>query len=153
MGSLYGTSKINLRWLDMTRFRLLPLTLVLCGLALAYPGSPPSVAADAASATDLSQRIDHIIVVVEENHTFDSYFGTYPGANGTYAVDSFPLDPATGTPVEPIPYSESIRERVLAAATPGKELLSNGRGAAEEAYNGGVMDGVVGGQVSRGGDL
>ena len=136
----------------MTRFRLLPLTLVLCGLALAYPGSPPSAAADAASAGDLSQRIDHIIVVVEENHTFDSYFADYPGANGPYGVDSYPRDPTTGTSVEPVLYSESIRERVLAAATPGKELLSNGRAAAEEAYNGGLMDGFVGAQVRRGND-
>src|SRR3990170_1676080 len=136
----------------MTRLRLLPLTLVLCGLALAYPGSPPSATADAASAGDLSQRIDHIIVVVEENHTFDSYFGTYPAANGTYGATSFPLDPTTGTPVEPIPYSESLRERVLATATEGKELISNGRAAAEEAYNGGLMDGFVGAQVRRGND-
>ena len=136
----------------MTRFRLLPLTLVLCGLALAHAGSPPSAMADAASADDLSQRIDHIIVVVEENHTFDSYFADYPGANGTYGVDSYPRDPATGTPVEPVPYSESTRERVLAAATPGKELLSNGRAAAEEAYNDGLMDGFVGAQARRGND-
>jgi len=134
------------------RFRLLPLTLVLCGLALANPGPPPPAAADGAAADDLSQRIDHIIVVVEENHTFDSYFADYPGANGTYAVDSFPIDPTTGAPVEPVPYSESIRERVLAGATPGKELLSNGRGAAEQAYNGGLMDGFVEAQVRRGSD-
>src|SRR3990172_11828483 len=133
----------------MTRVRLLPLTLVLCGLALAHPGSPPPAMADAASTSDLSQRIDHVIVVVEENHTFDSYFGGYPGANGTYAVDSYPRDPTTGTPVEPILYSESLRERVLATATEGKELLSNGRAAAEEAYNGGLIDGVVGGQGGR----
>src|SRR3990172_12751430 len=130
MGSLYGTSKINRRWLDMMRVRLLPLALVLCGLALAYPGSPPSAMADAASADDLSQRIDHIIVVVEENHTFDSYFADYPGANGTYGVDSFPIDPTTGAPVEPVPYSEGIRERVLAGVTPANEHLSSGRGAA-----------------------
>jgi len=136
----------------MTRFRLLPLTFVLCWLALAHPGSPPPVAADAASASDLSQRIDHIIVVVEENHTFDSYFAAYPGANGTHAVDSYPRDPSTGTPVEPALYSVSLRERILAAATPGKEPLSNGRAAAEEAYNGGLMDGFVGAQVRRGND-
>jgi phospholipase C len=27
--------------------------------------------------------IRHIIVIVKENHTFDNYFGTFPGANGT----------------------------------------------------------------------
>jgi len=136
----------------MPRVRLFPLTLVLCGLALAHPGSPPSAMADVASAGDLSQRIDHIIVVVEENHTFDSYFASYPGANGTYAVDSYPRDPTTGMPVEPVPYSESFREGVVASATKGKEPLSNARPAAEEAYNGGLMDGFVGAQVRRGND-
>ncbi|MGZ3406610.1 MAG: alkaline phosphatase family protein, partial [Polyangia bacterium] len=27
--------------------------------------------------------IEHIIVVVKENHTFDNYFGSFPGAEGT----------------------------------------------------------------------
>jgi phospholipase C len=26
--------------------------------------------------------IQHVIVIMEENHTFDNYFGTFPGANG-----------------------------------------------------------------------
>ena len=26
--------------------------------------------------------IEHIVIIVKENHTFDNYFGTYPGANG-----------------------------------------------------------------------
>src|SRR5438045_3024190 len=27
--------------------------------------------------------IKHVIVVVKENHTFDNYFGSFPGAEGT----------------------------------------------------------------------
>jgi phospholipase C len=27
--------------------------------------------------------IKHVVVLVKENHTFDNYFGTFPGANGT----------------------------------------------------------------------
>ncbi len=27
-------------------------------------------------------KIKHVIVIMQENRTFDSYFGTYPGANG-----------------------------------------------------------------------
>jgi phospholipase C len=27
-------------------------------------------------------EIEHVIIIVKENHTFDSYFGTFPGANG-----------------------------------------------------------------------
>ena len=28
-------------------------------------------------------KIEHIIIVLQENHTFDNYFGTFPGADGT----------------------------------------------------------------------
>jgi phospholipase C len=27
-------------------------------------------------------RVEHIVIIVKENHTFDNYFGTFPGANG-----------------------------------------------------------------------
>ena len=26
--------------------------------------------------------IDHVVIIIKENHTFDNYFGTFPGANG-----------------------------------------------------------------------
>src|SRR6266566_4524047 len=29
-----------------------------------------------------SGKIDHIVIIVKENHCFDNYFGTFPGANG-----------------------------------------------------------------------
>src|SRR5438309_4412092 len=32
--------------------------------------------------------IDHIIVVVKENHTFDNYFGSFPGAEGTQSAQT-----------------------------------------------------------------
>jgi phospholipase C len=29
-----------------------------------------------------SGKIDHVVIIVKENHSFDNYFGTFPGANG-----------------------------------------------------------------------
>lgn len=29
-----------------------------------------------------SGKIDHVVIIVKENHTFDDYLGTFPGANG-----------------------------------------------------------------------
>jgi len=26
--------------------------------------------------------IEHVVIIVKENHTFDNYFGTFAGANG-----------------------------------------------------------------------
>src|SRR5437870_12785938 len=28
-----------------------------------------------------SGKIDHVVILVKENHCFDKYFGTFPGAN------------------------------------------------------------------------
>ena len=51
------------------------------------------------------QKIKHIVIIMQENRSFDSYFGTYPGANGfpvsngqfTVCVN----DPATGSCIYP----------------------------------------------------
>ena len=59
----------------MKPLRLLPLFLLLLS-----PAIQPSPAA-AQSAAQASP-IKHIVVIVQENHTFDNYFGTFPGANG-----------------------------------------------------------------------
>jgi phospholipase C len=32
-------------------------------------------------------KIQHVIVIVQENRSFDSYFGTYPGADGPGSPD------------------------------------------------------------------
>jgi phospholipase C len=54
-------------------------------------------------AKDIS-RIQHIVFLIKENRTFDSYFGTFPGADGattgiTSNGDSIPLRPtADSTP-------------------------------------------------------
>ena len=41
--------------------------------------------------------IKHVVIIVKENHTFDNYFGTFPGANGvtglSRALDQPPSDP------------------------------------------------------------
>lgn len=30
----------------------------------------------------MATQVEHIVIIVKENHTFDNYFGTFPGANG-----------------------------------------------------------------------
>jgi phospholipase C len=38
-------------------------------------------------------KIQHLIFIVQENHSFDNYFGTYPGANGVPLNLAIPIDP------------------------------------------------------------
>ncbi len=41
--------------------------------------------------------IEHVVIIVKENHTFDNYFGAFPGADGdaslAHATDPPPADP------------------------------------------------------------
>jgi phospholipase C len=38
--------------------------------------------------------IKHVVIIVQENRSFDSYFGTFPGANGLPPSTCVPLNPA-----------------------------------------------------------
>ena len=50
-------------------------------------------------------RIKHVVVIMQENRSFDSYFGTYPGADGIPMKNGVPTvcvpDPASGTCIRP----------------------------------------------------
>src|SRR4026208_650145 len=47
----------------------------------APPAARPPPTAPASSLHGI-HKIRHVIVIVQENRSFDSYFGTYPGADG-----------------------------------------------------------------------
>jgi phospholipase C len=72
------------------------LAILLCGAALL--GIPKYARAQATP-------IDHVVVIMEENHTFDNYFGDFPGVAGTQwgvteppAPDPMPHDMAHSGP-------------------------------------------------------
>ena len=44
-----------------------------------------------------STPIQHVIIIMQENRSFDSYFGTFPGANGIPNGVCVPLDPSNPT--------------------------------------------------------
>jgi phospholipase C len=50
-------------------------------------------------------KIRHVVIIMQENRSFDSYFGTYPGADGIPMRNGVPAvcspDPATHTCVKP----------------------------------------------------
>ena len=76
----------------------------------ASPPAAPSAATGAATSQAQGgaggiHNIKHVIVIMQENRTFDSYFGTYPGADGIPMQNGVPTacvpDPATGGCVRP----------------------------------------------------
>ncbi len=126
--------------------RLFLWALVITAVALAQAGWRPPAGASADGGAE-ADRIDHVVVVLEQNHTFDSYFGKYPGANG---LDSPAALAASERGLTSVPYGEELRPRILAVAPDGGEFLSNGRPTALDAYSGGAMDGFVTAQQARG---
>jgi phospholipase C len=51
-------------------------------------GGVADLGSDAGTPPSVPIPIDHVIVVVKENHTFDNYFGSFPGAEGTQMAAS-----------------------------------------------------------------
>ncbi len=103
-------------------FAVLPFT---AGTAIAQPD-----AQDNQPATP----IRHLVVLMQENHTFDNYFGTYPGADGIPADTKMPVDLKDAAAGFVIPYhigNSSISD------------LSHSSSTFEEQYNQGAMNGFV----------
>jgi len=58
------------------------------------------------TTTSKFSAIKNVVVVFQENHTFDNYFGTYPGADGT-AGKSFCLPQKLGSASCVAPFHDS----------------------------------------------
>ncbi len=112
-------------------FKVPGLSLPGAHVSQRISGRPVSPALAAARA-----RIKHVVIIMQENRSFDSYFGTYPGADGIPVKDGkFTVcapDPATGACV--YPFHDSA------------DLNSGGphfAGSAVGDIDGGKMDGFV----------
>ena len=78
------------------RFRKL---YVRVGGALAVTGvALTMIAARSAMAASASTPIEHVIVIFQENVSFDHYFATYPVANPVSSSDGTPFTAKPGTP-------------------------------------------------------
>ena len=84
------------------------------------PTLAPQKMAGAQSGNQPNTPIEHFVVVMQQNHTFDNYFGTYPGANGLPKDVCVPVslaDPSqscvapfkiTNEPISDLPHSDQI---------------------------------------------
>ena len=102
------------------------------------PGA--STAAPVVVASAAAKKIQHVFVLLQENHTFDNYFGTYPGADGLPANLKLPIDPAKPSAGTASPY------HLGSTRTPD---LDHGSVTARVAIDGGRMDGFVQAQDAR----
>jgi len=94
---------------------------------------PPTAALNAAGIA----KIKHVVVIMQENRSFDSYFGTFPGADGLPAVNGVFTVCASNPATKKCdaPYHD-------AALVNGGADHTNKAAVAD--INGGKMDGFVG---------
>ncbi len=100
---------------------------------------PPQASQQAPASPGLQlarQKIKHVIVIMQENRSFDEYFGTYPGADGIPMQNGVPTvcvnDPQTGQCVKPYHDPNDIN-----AGGP------HGAASASADIDGGKMDGFI----------
>ena len=92
--------------------KTLRMVLVVAGIGL-------TTAAGLQARTSKAQavgihKIQHVIIVMQENRSFDSYFGTYPGADGIPTQNGVPTicvpDPRTNTCVKPFHDTQDLNQ-------------------------------------------
>ena len=77
------------------------LVLVVLGVSAGVPGVVPlvGVGSSGAALTGI-HKIRHVVVIMQENRSFDDYFGTFPGADGIPMANGQPTvcvpDPQNG---------------------------------------------------------
>jgi phospholipase C len=77
-------------------------------------------------------NIEHILFLIQENHSFDSYFGTFPGANGLPAGIKVPLRPGSNLNVAPFHFTFALSHD-----------MNHSWEIAHRAYNDGKMDNFI----------
>jgi phospholipase C len=114
------------------RLRVAALAAITSVAALAAIGGALGLASPARAAPiDGIHNIQHVVMIMQENRSFDSYFGTYPGANGIPAGTCVP-DPLHGGCVPPFHDSSEVNNGAVHSAS-----------AAATDIDGGKMDGFV----------
>ena len=119
----------------MTRARLHCLLLSGISFWLALAIAPPAHADTRPAQSQLNTPIEHFIVLMQQNHTFDNYFGTYPGADGIPADTCIPMNlakPGKNSCVKPYHIGEKQTDD-----------LNHSNSTFLRQYNDGRMDGFV----------
>lgn len=113
------------------------LLSAFAGFTYAGAHSPYAATKDPALASNSGiHKIKHVIIIMQENRSFDSYFGTYPGADGIPMQNGQPAacvpDPQTNVCVRPF-----LTHQDLNGGGPHAAASATGD------IDGGKMDGFV----------
>jgi phospholipase C len=108
-------------------------------MTAAWTGTAPVAGATdgfaPAEQLDTTTPIKHFVVLMQENHSFDNYFGTYPGADGVPEGTCMPVDPTGASSTECVePFH--IGGRAITD-------LGHSAGVHDAQYDNGKMDGFI----------
>jgi phospholipase C len=99
-------------------------------------GSSTSSGAVASTSAQGIHKIAHVVVIMQENRSFDSYFGTFPGADGIPMQD--------GQPTVCVPNTATTQcDKPFHDPSDVNGGGPHGQDAATADINGGKMDGFV----------
>ena len=130
-------------------------TLLLAGCAIAAcagggaPGTASGALPPAPGASKKSGTIQHLIIVIQENRSFDNLFATFPNADGTTTGQAAAMPPSLQKSCpSPVPQATSIpltKTTLVGAGFPnnfgeGNDLNHVWNGYQTD-YDGGKMDG------------
>ncbi|HZQ86594.1 MAG TPA: alkaline phosphatase family protein [Acidimicrobiales bacterium] len=97
----------------------------------------PATTTTCAPARGGLKQIEHVVFVIQENRSFDHYFGTYRGVHGFNDQGRFAQPPPPGGQGSVLPFH-------LDTATTGASCtndITHDWGPQHQAWNGGAMDG------------
>jgi len=126
------------------------------GLAGALPASLARAAATAPRRFDLSQ-VKHLVFLMQENRSFDHYFGTYPGVRGFSDPTAIRLPTGRTVfqqpdPANPDGYLEPYHMSTITTGAAAVPSLSHDWRDQHASWNQGAMDGWLLTHVASDGD-
>jgi phospholipase C len=106
----------------------------MIAMPAATAGTPPS-----AERLNTTTPIKHFVVLMQSGHSFDNYFGTYPGADGIPSGTCVPAVPAPGVPSGTAP--SCVAPYLLHGSS--ISTLGQSRGIFDAQYAHGQMNGFL----------
>ena len=120
----------------MRKWPLVTASFAILVVAAAFVILSAAAQSAAESKDDSIHKIRHVVIIMQENRSFDSYFGTFPGADG--------IPMRNGVPTACIPIPQSTK-----CARPFHDTSDRNHGGPHNVHasivdvDGGKMDGFV----------
>ncbi len=125
---------------------------VALAVLVVIPSSAAEVApmVEASRFTPASTHIDHVVIIMMENHAFDNYFGTYCPARSAYCMSPVNGEPAgLCVPKNPSnPALGCVKPYYLGISGMYTHDLAHTWNSTHEAINGGAMNGFYQAEAS-----